>query len=145
MNGGKFSEIKTQMDEYHKIYSNEASFTTELYQINDTAWSYIVLTLRPNADKNCMIWDYLDILLWMIEKVTSSVAYACSKNEGELPIIAYPDVNNKFGDSCNGIANGKYFRASIPDREAKWGQSVPEGFDYVGYLRENYGIDVSMM
>jgi hypothetical protein len=144
LKGGEAGELKRQMDEYHQLGS-ETAFSTALYTIGGTPWTYVVLTPRPNADKVSMVWDFLNILLWMSDKAASSFAYACPAKEGELPIIAYRDENNDMGDSCKGIAREKFFHASIPDFEVIWEQSLPKQFDYVDYLQQNYGIDVSRM
>lgn len=88
------------------------------------------------------MWEYLNTLLWMSEESAGAFAYACSKKEGELPIIACRDEGSKFGDSCKGIAKGRYFQAMIPEQEVIWGENVSGQFDYEGYLHQTYGVDV---
>ncbi|MCR5403664.1 MAG: hypothetical protein K6E91_07590 [Butyrivibrio sp.] len=133
---------KEQMDKYHEIYNDETAFSTEIYNRANTSWMCIVFTLKTDAIDISPIWEYLNTLLWMSEGSTPAFAYAYPKQEGDLPIIAYRDEGSKFGDSCVGIANGRYFQASIPDQEVVWGQSVPEQFDYEGFLSQSYGIDL---
>ncbi len=41
----------------------------ELYKLDDLSWNYVVLTLLPNVAEISPIWDYLNILLWLNEKV----------------------------------------------------------------------------
>ena len=81
----------------------------------------------------------------MSDKAELSFAYAYSTQFGELPLFAYRDYDNQFGDSCKGIANGKQIYAKVPEQEVLWGQSVSEQFDYEGYLWENYGVDISLV
>ena len=144
LKGGELSEVKAQMDEYHEIYITEAAFSTQLYKLGDTQWTYIVLTLLPDVAEFPPVWDYLNILLWMSDKAESSFAYAYSRQKGELPLIAERDWNNQDGDSCKGIANGKNFYAAIPDQNVRWEQAVPKQFDYEKYLMERYGVDVRL-
>ena len=142
LKGGNLSEVKAQMDEYHEIYITEAAFSTQLYKLGDTQWTYVALTLLPDVAELSPVWEYFNILLWMSDKAESSFAYAFSDQKGELPLIAERDWNNQYGDSCNGIANGKYFYAAVPDQNVTWNRAVPNQFDYEGYLREKYGVDV---
>lgn len=144
LRGGELSEVKARMDEYHEIYLTETAFSTQLYRLGDTPWIYMVLTLLPGVAELSPIWDYFNILLWMSDKVETAFAYAYSEYKGKLPVFALRDVDNQFGDSCKGIANGKHFLATIPEQEVQWGQGVTGRFDYKGYLRENYGIDVDL-
>ena len=144
LKGGELSEVKAQMDEYHELYISEAAFTTQLYKLDNTQWTYVVLTLLPDVSDPPPVWDYLNILLWMSDKSESSFAYAFSSQKGELPIIAERDWNNQYGDSCIGIANGKNFHAAIPEQEVIWKQAVPKQFDYEAYLLEKYGVDIRL-
>lgn len=143
--GGEVNEISAQMDEYNELYSDGIPFSTEMYKVGDSSWTYFVFTFRTHVEERHPVWYYFDNLLWMSVKANLSLAYACPKQQGYLPIIACRDEDNQSGESCKGIANGKYFRANIPYNEVNWGQSVPVGFDYIGYVRETYGIDVSML
>ena len=145
LKGGEANEIQAQMDEYDKIYSNETPFLTEMYKVDGTPWTYFVLTLRTDVAEPYPVWSYFDILLWMREKVNLAFAYACPKQQGYLPIVACCEENNPSHDSCAGIANGRNFRAVMPDWEVIWGQNVPIDFNYIGYIRETYGIDVSQL
>lgn len=144
LKGGELNKVKAQMDEYHELYTTEAAFSTQLFKLGDTSWTYIVFTLLPNVAEISPIWDYLNILLWMSDKTEVSFAYAYSMQAGKLPLLANRDYDNPFGDSCIGIANGKHFRAAIPEQEVVWEQRVSKQFDYSGYLRENYGVDISL-
>ena len=144
LKGGDLDEVKAQMDEYHELYTTETAFSTQLFKLGDTPWTYIVFTLLPNVAEISPIWDYLNILLWMSDKTEIAFAYAYSIQAGELPLLANRDYDNQSGDSCIGIANGKHFRAAIPEQEVAWGQSVSKQFDNSEYLRENYGVDISL-
>ena len=145
LKGGELNEVIAQMGEYYEMYPTETAFSAQLYKLNDTPWTYIVLTLLPNVTEISPIWDYFNILLWMSDKAELSFAYAYSTQFGELPLFAYRDYDNQFGDSCKGIANGKQIYAKVPEQEVLWGQSVSEQFDYEGYLWENYGVDISLV
>ena len=144
LKGGELSEVKARMDEYHEIYITETAFSTQLYKLGDTQWTYIAFTLLPEVSELSPIWDYFNILLWMSDKSESSFAYAFSRQKGELPIIAARDWNNQYGDSCIGIANGKNFHAAIPEQEVIWKQAVPGQFAYEAYLLEKYGVDIRL-
>lgn len=143
--GGDVNEISALMEEYLKSFGNETPFSTEMYKVGDSSWTYFVFTLRTDIAEPYPAWHYFNMLLWMSDKANLTFAYACPKQQGYLPIIACRDEDNQSGESCKGIANGKYFRANIPYDEVLWGQSVPMGFDYIGYIREIYGLDVSLL
>ena len=145
LKGGELSEVKAQMDEYHQIYITETAFSTQLFKLGDTQWTYIVLTLLPGVAELSPIWDYLNILLWMSDKAEQSFAYAYSDQKGKLPLIAERDRDNQYGDSCKGIAQGRYFYATIPEQEVTWKEGVSKDFDPEGYLRERYGVDLSLV
>ena len=140
----RVSEVKAHLDEYHELYITETDFSTGLYNLGDTQWTYVVLTLLPGVAEISPFWDYLNILLWMSDKAEISFAYAFSKQKGELPVIAVRDEKNQYGDSCKGIASGKYFSAAIPEQAVTWEQSVSKKFDYEEYLRKCYGVDVRL-
>ena len=142
LKGGAVDELRAHMDEYHKIYSTETAFFMDLFKLGDTSWTYIALTLMPEVAEISPMWDYLNILLWMSEKAEVSFAYAYSREQGKLPVVAVLDEENQYGDSCKGIANGKHFRAAIPEQEVTWGQSAPKQFDYEEYLLGKYYVDV---
>ena len=142
LKGGEIDDVKAQMDEYHELYITETAFSTNLFKLGDTPWTYVVLTLLPEVAEISPIWDYFNILLWMSEKTEISFAYACSRQMGEPPVFAVRDDDNQYGDSCKGMANGKYFHAAIPEQEVTWEQSISKQFDYEGYIREKYGVDV---
>ncbi|MCR4658258.1 MAG: hypothetical protein K5770_18815 [Lachnospiraceae bacterium] len=136
-------KIWAQMDEYYKdIRAGETSFSTTLYNLDNTPWTYAVLNLLPYSSGTSPIWEYLDTLLWISDTADVSFAYAYSEKDGELPLIFERDWDNRDGDTCKGIANGKYFLASIPEQEVTWKQPIPRQFDYVGYLWQNYGFDL---
>ena len=59
LNGGEFDDIKAHMNEYHELYPSEAVFSTALYRLGDTSWSYIVLAPRYGAAETSPVWDYL--------------------------------------------------------------------------------------
>lgn len=139
----KGCDVQKLLDEYSEIYSNPQPFSTEIFNVQFTPWKYVVFTFYPGVSEICPMMDYLDVLLWMSGGSACTFAYACPNQDGRLPIIAYREDDNEYGDSCKGIANGKYFRADIPGNEVKWGASVPMQLDYVAYLRERYGIDVA--
>ena len=144
LKGGELCEVKAQMDEYHEIYITETAFSTQLYKLGDTPWTYVVLTLLPNVAEISPIWDYLNILLWMSDKAEQSFAYAYSDCAGELPLFAERDWDNQYGDSCIGIANGKHFHVAIPEQEITWKQNVAKQFDHPKYILDKFGVDINM-
>jgi hypothetical protein len=144
LKGCEVNEVRKQVAEFNEIYGSDIAYSIEVFSIDGTPWTYIALNLLPNAN-NSPIWYYLDILLWMSDKADTSFAYAYSMQEGNLPVIAFRDRGNEYGEACRGMANGKYFQASVPSEEVTWGQNVPAQFDYVGHLYNSYGVNVSLV
>lgn len=144
LKAGEVSEVKAHLDEYHELYITEAAFSTDLYKLGDTAWTYVVLTLLPGVAEISPAWEYLNILLWMSDKAERSFAYAYSRQKGEPSVIAERDWGDQLGESCKGIIGGKYFHASIPGQEVTWKQGVPKSFEHEEYIRKEYGVDVRL-
>ncbi len=144
LKGGDPNEIRTQMESFHELF-RDVVFSTKLFKIIDAPWTYVDISILPNADKSDLSWYYLDMLLWMSDMAEVTFAYAHSSQEGELPIFAFRDDSKPDGDTCKGLANGRSFTAGIPQMEVTWEQYLPAGFDFVVFLRDNYGIDVSLM
>ena len=142
LKGGSIEELQARLDEYSELYPEEIVFSAKLHKLSDTPWTYIVLTPLPKAATEQLVWHYLNQLLWMSDKAEKSFAYAYSKQKGGLPVFAERDWANQFGDSCKGMANGRYFYAAIPEQQATWELKVPGKFDYEKYLMEQYGVDI---
>lgn len=134
------SEIESAMKEYDELYTEEVPCVMEYGEAEGTSWTYITFRAKNNVSTTILWWEYLNILLWLMQKTRVLFAYA-EHNSMRDAIILTPELDNPYGDSCKGIMRGYHCRLHIPEREIEWGEEVEPDFDYIRYIREEYNFD----
>ncbi|MBO4474160.1 MAG: ribosomal protein L7/L12 [Clostridiales bacterium] len=134
------SEIESAMKEYDELYTEEVPLVMDYGEAAGTSWTYITVHGKSGAGATVQWWEYLNILLWMMEKTRVLFAYS-EHNSMRDAIVLTPELDNPYGDSCKGIMRGYHCRLHIPEREIEWGEEVEPGFDYIRYIREKYHFD----
>ena len=140
-------EIEATLKEYDELYTDAPLFTYRTGLVLGTPWNYAEMVPSKTADKESLIWEYLNILIWFSDKSKVLFAYAIPNDPKEFPIYATFDFKNPFGDTCDGYMLRKQFKANIPERSIEWdSKEVPKKFDcqiqvedYFSFRKEWFG------
>lgn len=148
--------IRKSFNEYNGIYTDpDKCYISAEGDLGDN-WHYIELSAATSDPSDFSFAEFMNILIWLSDLTYDVFAYAKPNNTypgmgnsavdkvgdwtNTEPFYAEPDRNDKFGDSCVGIMNGKEFKFVVTELAVSYKNEVAYRSDLESYICKKHKV-----